>query len=400
MARSTAKQRIGLSLIVSSVLASCSSELSSVSPHVDISALELSSGWTHVTSGYAHTCGLKASDLYCWGNSLYGQAGPSSGFQQVNPSPVMRDTGFATIAAGGYHTCGIRRRDGRVQCWGRSTHLESGSTFYRTDVALQITLPAPLVLDSISAGLHFACGITPDDRAYCWGDNRYRQVGNVGVDDCAGLGSSCNRRAAEVVGGHHYRQISAGGYHACGVRTDLSAICWGRNESGQIGSGSIDFRLDPTPVQGGHSFQQLAAGENFTCGLTTGGRIYCWGDNQSGQLGIGTRGGNSSTPVQIASPNYFVRVEAGAASACGIDFRNQAVCWGDGSWGNLGIGNRTDATIPYKVAGGLAFQQLSAGMTHSCGITVSSELYCWGGNTYGQLGTGNTTETLTPTPTL
>ncbi|MND08087.1 hypothetical protein D3C83_304810 [compost metagenome] len=32
-------------------------------------------GWTAISIGWKHTCGLRGGDLYCWGDSLHGQVG-------------------------------------------------------------------------------------------------------------------------------------------------------------------------------------------------------------------------------------------------------------------------------------------------------------------------------------
>jgi alpha-tubulin suppressor-like RCC1 family protein len=35
-------------------------------------------------------------------------------------------------------------------------------------------------------------------------------------------------------------------------------------------------------------FRSVAAGDTHTCAVTTGNLAYCWGDNEFGQLGDGT----------------------------------------------------------------------------------------------------------------
>jgi alpha-tubulin suppressor-like RCC1 family protein len=41
------------------------------------------------------------------------------------------------------------------------------------------------------------------------------------------------------------RQVSAGGYHTCGVATNLRAYCWGLNDNGQLGDGTTTNRSRP-----------------------------------------------------------------------------------------------------------------------------------------------------------
>jgi alpha-tubulin suppressor-like RCC1 family protein len=35
-----------------------------------------------------------------------------------------------------------------------------------------------LTLTQLSAGYSHACGVTPEGRAYCWGDNHYGELGD------------------------------------------------------------------------------------------------------------------------------------------------------------------------------------------------------------------------------
>ena len=78
--------------------------------------------------------------------------------------------------------------------------------------------------------------------------------------------------------------------HSCGVTTDNRAYCWGSNHSGRLGDGSFENRLSPSPVAGGLSFGGVTTSLNGfdTCGLTTGHKAYCWGGNFVGGLGDGT----------------------------------------------------------------------------------------------------------------
>ena len=64
--------------------------------------------------------------------------------------------------------------------------------------------------------------------------------------------------------------MSAGGFHACGVRTNGTLACWGNNSSGQA-----------VPPAG--AFTQVSCGDFHTCGLRTNGTLNCWGANGFGQ---------------------------------------------------------------------------------------------------------------------
>ena len=67
-----------------------------------------------------------------------------------------------------------------------------------------------------------------------------------------------------------FTQLSAGGQHGCGLRTNGTVVCWGDNSAGQSSA--------PTGT-----FSEISAGYLHTCGVRTNGVIECWGDNQNGQ---------------------------------------------------------------------------------------------------------------------
>jgi alpha-tubulin suppressor-like RCC1 family protein len=138
-----------------------------------------------------------------------------------------------------------------------------------------------LAFRNIDAGGSHTCGVTTADAAYCWGANSDGQLGD----------NSRNRDSVPVaVFGRlrRYDHVSTGEAHTCGVTVPGKGFCWGHNLEGELGTGSIAFRLTPTPLAVNLSLTQVSASRNFTCAVTTDHRAYCWGDNSDGQLGDGT----------------------------------------------------------------------------------------------------------------
>jgi alpha-tubulin suppressor-like RCC1 family protein len=48
-----------------------------------------------------------------------------------------------------------------------------------------------------------------------------------------------------------FAQVSVGGVHACGKIKSGATYCWGHNRFGNLGDGTTDDRYVPTPVIGG-----------------------------------------------------------------------------------------------------------------------------------------------------
>jgi alpha-tubulin suppressor-like RCC1 family protein len=201
----------------------------------------------------------------------------------------------------------------------------------------------------------------------------------------------------EVAGGHTFRQISTSNYHTCAVTTDDRAYCWGDNTFGQVGDGTtgdgstVLRRLVPTAVTGGLRFREVSAGEAFTCGLSAAdNRAYCWGTNIEGQLGDETLDARAR-PTKVHGGHHFLQLAAGNSHVCAVRTDQRGFCWGRGAEGQLGVGVFdiiSHGMKPRAVVGGLSFRQFTTGGLHSCGVTTSDIAYCWGYNQKGQLGDG------------
>ncbi|EYF06171.1 BNR repeat domain protein [Chondromyces apiculatus DSM 436] len=137
--------------------------------------------------------------------------------------------------------------------------------------------------------------------------------------------------------------VSVGGYHSCGLRTDGSAACWGRNTSGQA-----------LPSVAG-PFLQISAGYDYTCALRTNRDVTCWGSNVDGQA-----------PVHVSGP--FLTIDTYGKHACGVLMSGALSCWGDLWPGSIPSGT---------------FKDIAVGAFHVCGLRNEGTLTCWGGESYG-----------------
>ncbi len=188
-----------------------------------------------------------------------------------------------------------------------------------------------------------------------------------------------------------FAQIDVGGQHTCAVTRGGLIYCWGYNFFGQLGDGTTGNRLKPVLVKGGAlRFRRVTAGSYHTCAETTEAKAYCWGNNTWGQLGIGsTSGASRLTPAAVVRVSVFNRVEAGSVHTCGV-INGDAYCWGDNQFGQLGdpASHGFTRNAPVRVSGAAALKSVDPGGSHTCGVTASSRVFCWGDNSLGQIGQG------------
>jgi alpha-tubulin suppressor-like RCC1 family protein len=355
--------------------------------------------FVQVSAGYSHTCGVTVDSLaYCWGYNFFGQLGDGTQTDRLTPVRVAGFLRFRGVSTGTSHTCGITISN-RAYCWGAAyTGALGDGTSVNTRLK-PVAVAGGLHFRQVAAGNSHTCGVTLDDKGYCWGSNSGGPLGD---------GTEQTRLApVPVLGGLNFRQLDTGLGHTCGVTLTNSAWCWGSNGFGVLGSLPSGGRaLTPVRVAGGLHFRRVIAGFSHTCGETTDNRGYCWGFNRFGQVGDGTSSDARLTPVAVVGGLQFDRVgAAGQYHSCGVTLGHRAYCWGSNDSGQLGIGTNAGLPIivgfpysskPRAVTGGLQFIQVSAYFQHTCGVTTDYRAYCWGSNVEGQLGNGTHTNSLSP----
>jgi alpha-tubulin suppressor-like RCC1 family protein len=382
-------------LLLLLALVGCRDEAASpteAGPAPTLEAAATALAFSQVSGGGLHSCGLTTdSRAYCWGNNAHGALGTGSTTGpescdgaagpfacSTRPTPVAGSRLFRQVSTGDGHGCAIAM-DFRAYCWGSNSlgQLGDGTQTQRLAPTL---VRGGLRFYQVEAGLWHTCGVSyPDRKAYCWGYNEHGELGDGTV--------SQRLIPVPVVGNRTFRQVSAGNWHTCGVTTSNVAYCWGRDSDGQLGNDDVRAsKAKPALVAGGHQFRQLAAGMNHTCAVTTADQAFCWGSG--GQIGDG-KTVDRYTPRAVVGGLSFSRVSTGLFHTCGETPTNRAYCWGSNGLGQLGNGGSTDALRPVAVAGGLTFAQLSAGSFHTCGKTPGSVAYCWGYGFFGQLGNGS-----------
>ena len=334
----------------------------------------VAASFAHVSSDGFTSCAV-ASDrrAWCWGDSNAGELGDGTTQPHLVPRPVAGDLRFRLVANNSHRACGITT-DNRAYCWGAET-VGDGTTAQRLTPT---AVAGNLRFFQLDVGTLQICGVSnPDRRAYCWG-----------TPDAL--------TPKLVPGGLRFRMVSGGEEHFCGVTTTKQAWCWGSNRFGQIGDGVLNtrVRLEPSRVAGDRAWRHIDAGFQHTCAVTTAGKAFCWGHGRLGHIGDGNTL-NRFEPRAVRGRIQFDRVSAGGGQTCGEASGGETYCWGSNQFGGLGDGTKTMRLRPVLVRGGHDFVQVSAGGWHACGVTRDSDLYCWGRG--GQVGDGAGVDRTRPT---
>ena len=184
--------------------------------------------------------------------------------------------------------------------------------------------------------------------------------------------------------------VALGDTHACALADDGRIFCWGTNDQGQLGDGTLNYRDYPTtPVVGIDDARAIAAGIRFSCAVRSDGSVWCWGEDPG-------NGPSTAVPVQVPNIDDATSVAAGGDFACALRSGGAVACWGVGDLGELGNGtfeSNIGAADPQAVVGIDDAIQIASGWNHTCALRSVHSLWCWGGNGdgatgYGQLGNG------------
>ena len=342
--------------------------------------------WDSMGAGSSHSCALSSGGiLWCWGANGYGQLGDGSTSNRSRPVRVEwdRETGFRQVAMGHAHTCAVDG-DGVLACWGDNTfgQLGDGSQWDRI-------LPGEVRrgVKAVAAGYVHTCALLQDHSVVCWGFNGSGQLGDGSREDrfrpvAVNLG-----RGASVLG------VTVGFSHSCALLDNYSVHCWGGNDFGQLGDGSMIDRLEPVAVDSWWSSQvtSVVAGDSHTCVVLEEGFLECWGSNRHGQLGDAV-GPESTRPVRIDwdSIGAVRGVALGKDTTCVVGDGGLLACRGANGYGQLGNGSTlpSSGAVPVDWGPPREVRSLVAGGGHLCVLSRDDFLGCWGNNDQGQLGDG------------
>jgi len=363
-----------------------------------------------------HACAIKEDGtVRCWGSNSFGQLGNNSGgFGQFSATPVQVSNlnDAVALAAGDAHTCALKGTGG-VVCWGNDFAGQLGDgAFGQKSVPVPVLNPDGTQLTgviAIGAGGNHSCAVRIDGTVRCWGLNFRGMLGDSSRNPDTFVNSPF---AITVTGLTDAVGVALGSGHTCAVRVNGLVMCWGSNSLGELGQGFIDIQhVSATQVTDLDDVVGMAAGDNHNCAVRANGGVRCWGRNDFGQIGDGTISVPRSSPTAVNGLGLVVTLALGQDHSCARRADGEVRCWGRNDKGQLGDGTTTTQPFQITVVDHFAFkdftfvpvslldtESLGAGLKHNCAVQVDDEIFCWGANDIGQL--GNTTTAAPSFPSV
>jgi len=188
---------------------------------------------------------------------------------------------------------------------------------------------------------------------------------------------------------------------------NTTLYAWGDATGGQLGTGTTISQSQPVAVSNflnGQSFAQIATGISHNLAIDTTGGLWAWGRNSSGQLGTGTTI-NAANPVKISvsglvtAPATWTSISLGFTSLA-IRSDGTLWAWGYGNRGGLGDGTTVSKSSPVQI-GTSSWTMVSTGYDQSAAIDITGRLFVWGGGFtipagHGSIGDGTTLSYSSP----
>jgi len=366
---------------------------------------ETDQSWKEMKFDKQYQCGIRSDDsLWCWGNNPEGQLGTGDRDERTIPTKVVTGEGDETwnkIILKEDYLCGIKM-DGSLWCWGENNNgcLGSGDTSDKLSPNKIVTGDMDENWKDLFLDDRFGCGLKEDDTLWCWG---YNYQGQLGAGDRKQKNSPEQVLSEEE--SETWTEIFLNGSGTCGLKKDKTLWCWGYNYYGQLGLGDNETRkLKPVKVisgEGDETWKKVFREEYYNCGIKSDDSLWCWGKNYYGELGLGSMD-DSNVPNKIITgegDETWKTIHNHNYRICGHKLDNTLWCWGRNDSGNLGFTDRENKISPEKLVTGKGVETWKDILfldSYTYAIKTDNTLWFWGTNNEAT-GTFADSDSLTPT---
>lgn len=215
----------------------------------------------------------------------------------------------------------------------------------------------------VAAGIDTTCALTKRGTVYCWGYNKFGQLGDGTKEDRTRPVRLKVERAVE---------IALGDFFGCARLDDGGIACWGDRKLGAIGDGKSEGSAEPTRLHEFDNLQELSRGLSSTCVVRRDDAVWCWGH-------LPWQHEPAYAPVEVPVLKGWSHIVLGSTHVCALSPKGQVGCWwydkksgpqASTSFGSVGLA---------LLAGIPTVRELSTSSDVTCGTVDSGDVYCWVG---------------------
>ncbi len=332
-------------------------------------AIDAFRGAHRIAAGGLHVCAVHGADraLSCVG--LDHDIEQPGVYNDPLPPVPSGWKGIEALATGGAATCFKRAGETAWTCWGRDTKANAAAAVAGSERMQTLTFHGD-----------GGCSIDAAGALSCW-----TTPGLGPGTPVAGLGAV---RAVD-------RYLAGDMTHSCAVDRQGAVYCWGDNQWGALGDGTMTDRPQPVrvlaprstaavalttrPAATGKPFtaDEIAAGYNETC-ARSGTEVWCWG--QAHDRVFSDPEFRRTQPVRIQGlPARPVEIGAAFGFFCARLTTGQVWCWGENHQNQLGGGTTLRLHVPVQVAGINDATGLVMFTGQGCAKRAGDRITCWGG---------------------
>lgn len=327
-----------------------------------------------VSAGDGYSIALdQYGDVYSWGRSIGGVLGIGNSANQYIPVKIdtLNNLNIVKISTSGYH-CLALTDSGNLYAWGvgYNGQLGTGNTNFENKPTIVQNLPS--IID-IGAGGFFSIAVDSAGYVWSWGNNNDCRLGFVSSGDWS---LPIKTSIQNIV------NIEVGYDHCLALDKSGNVYTWGANNYKQLGNDNITtYTPQKQLVQGLNNISKISTRRHFNFVQDNNENVYAWGRNDFGQLGTGSYNSNSSVPTKISGYG-FETITSSIYSAFAVDSDNNLYKWGYMPYNDMSDYNKECTTVPLKIPLNTVFRQIDAYIDQTLAINDFGQVLSWGEGYY------------------
>jgi alpha-tubulin suppressor-like RCC1 family protein len=363
------------------------------------------------TGGYSSMVLDTQNQIYCFGDNRLGQLGLGDYENKKIPTlmrtihGISNDAIIIKISSGGSQAL-ILNSQGKI-------YGVNGFDFGRLwcgiikhkNIPELIPFTNPEIIVEISAGRSHYLILDSKGQVFSLGSN---EIGQLGLGDIEKILTLTLVPLSRPI-----MAISAKENSSLILSREGQVFGFGNNSMGQLGLENRVNVMTPTLIEHFNHLTEdpqvivdLSTGGDHSLFLNSQGQVFSCGSDEVGQLGLG--GGinsrsiptliglvNTHLPYQKANP--FITVSAGGSHSLILDIQGRVFGFGNNIFGQLGLDDTRNRSIPTLVDNFPNIIAISAGTSHSLICNSQGQIFSFGFNMYGQIGLGDNVGRSLPT---